>query len=958
MVGNPRVLGLLEEMLESGKTPDEVCCDCPELLPEVRERWREFRLIDAAVVELLPGLGTSPDTCPFTPGPPTAGSPQVPGYEVEAVLGRGGMGVVYKARQRALDRPVVIKMLLAGPFASPRELERFRREAAALACLRHPNVVQVFDAGDVEGRPYFAMELVEGGSLARILSGMPQSARPAAALVATLAGAVEAAHQAGIVHRDLKPANVLITADGNPKVSDFGLARRLGGEDGLTRTGAALGTPSYMAPEQAEGRAEAVGPAADVYSLGAILYEQLTGRPPFRAETDLETVQQVISREPVPPSRLNATVPRDLETVCLKCLHKDPLRRYGSAAALADDLGRFQRGEAIAARPESLVRRWARRVRRRPLFSAAAAGVFVLVAALAGGALWVVSDRAAGERAAEDDMREMIEHRERSAWPEARAALGRAKARLGDRGSADIRRRIDRADVELTLIDKLDDARLVSIRMVGGQYSLDQANDAYEAAFREAGVWLPGDAPEVVADRIKHSDVSMALVNALDSWVGLTVNEYDSRRDRLSEIARLADPDTNGWRKRTQDPALGKDKLAVKRVATDVEDFPTADPRISMFLLFADRCRKAGIDPSPMLKRVHRMQPSDFWLNLKLGSDAEAVRRYEEAVQFYHSAVVLRPDSSIAHNNLAMNLRRMKDRNVEVIEHLKEACRLDPDSLVIRVNLANELTVLSRHAEALGHTRIALRSEPNSALLHEILARNLEDQKQDDEALTEHRRAVQCDNRFFPGQAGLRGYFLRRGRAEEAMTVWKTALAVDPPDHIAWYGYAELCLYLGHEDEYRIARSKLLARFATETSPGIAEQVSRACLLRPTQGGELKQAAALADRAVAADRARFGAAFGHFQFARGLADYRQARFDQAVGAMRGEASRVLGPAPKLVLAMALYQQGEVAEARKALAAAVAGHDWSPTNARDQDGWIYHSLRREAEAMIQADPPKR
>src|SRR5262245_60917616 len=462
MPGSPQVLGLLEEMLDSGKTPEEVCRDCPELLPEVRRRWQEFRLIDAQFGELLPGLGTPADTGPFRPGPPTAGPPQVPGYEVEAVLGHGGMGVVYRARQCALDRPVAVKMLLAGPFASQQELGRFRREAAALACLQHPNVVQVYDAGEVEGRPYFAMELVEGGSLARKLSGAPQPARPASALVSTLAGAVEAAHQAGIVHRDLKPANVLLTADGTPKVSDFGLARRLGGEDGLTRTGAALGTPSYMAPEQAQGRADAVGPATDVYALGTILYELLTGRPPFRAETELETVQQVISREPVPPSRLNATVPRDLETVCLKCLYKEPGRRYATAAALADDLGRFQRGEAIAARPERWLGRLARRVRRRPALSAAVMASALLLCVVVGGGLWVLSDRAADrrakaaaeaatEQAADRDLEEMVGWLRQSSWPEARAALERAKGRVGDRGSADLKRRMEqgRRDVEL-----------------------------------------------------------------------------------------------------------------------------------------------------------------------------------------------------------------------------------------------------------------------------------------------------------------------------------------------------------------------------------------------------------------------------------------------------------------------------------------------------------------------------
>src|SRR6516225_1030991 len=365
MAGNPQVLGLLEEMLDSGKTPEEMCRHCPDLLPEVRRRWQEFRRIDAQIEALLPEPGRPADTDQITHGPP-AGSPQIPGYEVEAVLGQGGMGVVYRARQRALGRPVAIKMLLAGPFASSQELGRFRRETAALACLRHPNIVQVYDAGDAEGRPYFAMELVEGGSLAQKLAGTPQPPRAAAALVSTLAGAVEVAHKSGIVHRDLKPANILLTADGTPKVSDFGLARRLGGEDGLTRTGAPLGTPSYMAPEQAGGQAGAIGPAVDVYALGAILYELLTGRPPFRGETAAETLRQVIDQEPVPPSRLNSIVPRDLETICLQCLHKEPGRRYATAAALAGDLNRFLAGEPILARPVSAPERLWRWCKRNP----------------------------------------------------------------------------------------------------------------------------------------------------------------------------------------------------------------------------------------------------------------------------------------------------------------------------------------------------------------------------------------------------------------------------------------------------------------------------------------------------------------------------------------------------------------------------------------------------------------
>src|SRR5262249_11524945 len=282
------------------------------------QRWQEFRLIDAQVRTLLPGLGAPAEADALAPAPPPAGLPQVPGYEVEAVLGRGGMGVVYKARPLRLNPTVPLKMRLAGEYAGPRERGRFQREAAAVAGLRHGNIVQIYDVGDHEGRPYFTMEFVEGGSLAQRLAGMPQPAPQAAALAATLAEAVQVAHQGGLVHRDLKPANVLLTADGTPKITDFGLARRLGGEAGPTQSGVPLGTPSYMAPEQAGGRTRAIGPAVDVYALGAILYELLTGRPPFRAETAAETVLQVIQQEPASPSRLNARVPRDLETICLK----------------------------------------------------------------------------------------------------------------------------------------------------------------------------------------------------------------------------------------------------------------------------------------------------------------------------------------------------------------------------------------------------------------------------------------------------------------------------------------------------------------------------------------------------------------------------------------------------------------------------------------------------------------
>ena len=296
--------------------------------------------------------GSAAGTRPERPQPGAAPELTVPGYEILEELGRGGMGVVYKARQVSLRRLVALKMIRSGAHAGPQELERFRAEAEAAARLRHPNIVQIYEVGDQSGLPFFSLEYVDGGSLARRLAGTPLPAREAAALVEVLARAVHAAHGRGIAHRDLKPANVLldwrseetpdrrdpaieqqttVVAKAVPKITDFGLAKRLDEDSGQTRSGAVLGTPSYMAPEQAAGRTREMGLLVDVYALGAILYETLTGRPPFRAATALETLEQVRSQEPVPPSRLQPKVPRDLETVCLKCLEKEPKKRYPSA---------------------------------------------------------------------------------------------------------------------------------------------------------------------------------------------------------------------------------------------------------------------------------------------------------------------------------------------------------------------------------------------------------------------------------------------------------------------------------------------------------------------------------------------------------------------------------------------------------------------------------------------------
>src|SRR5262245_40223954 len=313
-------------------------------------------------------LGVTPDSLA-----PAAPAVRVPGYEVLAELGRGGMGVVYKAQQTALKRTVALKMILSGEYAGSSERGRFRTEAEAAARLSHPNIVQVFDVNEHQGLPYLSMELCEGGSLAERLRGGALEPRQAAAVVEALARAVHHAHQKGVIHRDLKPANVLLSAECGtrnaeredtdvtgssfrdphsalrvPKITDFGLAKVLAGESNATASGAVLGTPGYMAPEQAAGRSKAIGPAADLYAMGAILYHCLTGRPPF-AGTVAETLVAVLERQPERPRSIDRRIDASLEAICLKCLEKAPEDRYRTAVAVADDLRAYLDGEAVLA---------------------------------------------------------------------------------------------------------------------------------------------------------------------------------------------------------------------------------------------------------------------------------------------------------------------------------------------------------------------------------------------------------------------------------------------------------------------------------------------------------------------------------------------------------------------------------------------------------------------------------
>jgi tetratricopeptide (TPR) repeat protein/tRNA A-37 threonylcarbamoyl transferase component Bud32/Tol biopolymer transport system component len=798
---------------------------------------------------------TTPAAAPAQPGQ-TPELPALPGYEVLAVLGHGGMGVVYKARHLALNRVTAVKMILSGAHADREEAARFRLEAKAVAGLDHPHIVQIYEIGEHDGRSYFALEFCAGGSLDRKLAGAPLPPREAAALVETLARAMQAAHQRGIVHRDLKPANVLLKEDGTPKISDFGLAKRLDEDEGRTRPNAVMGTPSYMAPEQAAGRSREIGPPADVYALGAILYELLTGRPPFRAATVLETLELVRTQEPAAPRRLQPGTPRDLETICLKCLHKEPGRRYASAQELAEDLERFRNGEPIRARRVGRLERALKWTRRNQALTAFLVALLLLFVGGSAAGLWYQAERASQTtertlrreylnkevRAALDeassrrsalqatlqdprrvhDLLSDIDgwqtqlQEARVAWKRARTVAQGGPELLDSEPAAQLaglEHELDADDKDWALAKELDDARLA-----GSTSSEEVPETKYAEVFARLGWNVDQADPAEIATWVVRSPLRHALVVALDDWA--RSSRKPQRRGRLLEAARRADP--HPWRCRFRDvvrrgfpEVLIADQEELERLAKEVRP-EEQSPAVLLFLAES----LGGPDGSrpEVLQSALPYYPRDFWMYWALGMSS---RDRLERMGYFQAALVVRPQSSRVHVQLGAALRGQKMLD-EAVAHFKKALQFDPNNAPASQLLGDALVEQNKLDEAVAVYRKGLENSKRGgnglqSAYYSSLGKVLRLQKKLDDAVAACRKAVE----LFPGSSRAHnslGLALRdKQQLDDAITAFRKAIERFP----SWAEYHHN-LGLALRDKHQLDDAVAELRAATQLSPGWA----------------------------------------------------------------------------------------------------------------------------------------
>jgi tetratricopeptide (TPR) repeat protein len=703
--------------------------------------------------------GIAPPFRPLFEPPAAAPMVQVAGYEIVAELGRGGMGVVYQARQCSLKRLVALKMILTGLHADAAARARFRTEAEAVARLQHPNIVQIHEVSEDDGKPFLALEYVDGGNLLRKVAGAAQPERAAARLVETLARAVHYMHQRGILHRDLKPTNVLLSCSDaihgvqlgtsagqaayyEPKIADFGLAKILDADTGPTRSAGLLGTPSYMAPEQAAGDPQKVGVAADVYALGAILYELLTGRAPFLGATPLSTLEQVRTQEPVPPRRLRRAVSLELETICMKCLHKEPARRYATAEALADDLHRFLQGEPIAARPVPRWQRQWRALRRRPaLLAWALTGVAVAGLVLSAGSYFLTT-KARERQRAEDKYRQFVECRD-EALLRGLLAPDEGALFLGATPAA----------------------------------HLQTAESATRQALILAGVDLDSESAAVATDlpAVRKAEVAADCYALLLALAGLQ-GQQARDRDRLRILDRAR--------------ALGFETRAYHLRRADVLE-QRGDPQAAR----NEKERAAALPPQGAL---------DHFL---AGEDAYRRGEWAQAVNSFNQALGVQPGHFWAQFFLA--ICELKLQRPEAARAGLNACLAQQPNFVwayLFRSYANEKLRALDQAEA--DFQQALELGPNEHARYVLfLSRGIRrfHQKQLEQAATDFRAAMALKPEQYNAYLNLAHVYLAQRQFEQAAEQVRAALPLHPPALVVVGYHVERGRHLLREDRYEEA---------------------------------------------------------------------------------------------------------------------------------------------------------
>jgi serine/threonine-protein kinase len=781
----------------------------------------------------------------------------VPGFEILEELGKGGMGVVYKARHLKLNRSVALKMILETNHHDPELLVRFVAEAKVIAQLEHPNIVHIFEIGRHDDHPYFTMEYVGGGTLAQKINGTPLPPHQAAQLVEQLAGGIHSVHQRGIVHRDLKPENVLMTPDGTPKITDFGLAKRVDAVGGLTVDGKIMGTPSYMAPEQAAGRHEDVNPVTDVYALGAILYECLSGRPPFRAATIDETLLQVRTSETVALRRLNRAVPVDLETICHKCLHKEPEGRYVDAEALSKDLRRFAEGRPIEARRASSFEKGWRWCRREPAKAGLVTAICLSILSTVIAGLWYIEDRAGRERdrllheaevskrkdLARLGIRQALDQTERSrselitllhtpggvfellnrseAW-EAKVKIAETSLEKGEelcRNNEDeslaeqvkevsrLRTMIQNNQADRILAEKLEQIRLDKVKdLVRNRIDNKKALQRYSIAFKDAS--MPIVDRILTATKISLSPIKEQLVASLDDWAfsAFSLNE-DTLAEQILAVARSAAPDS-GWGDRFRQIDSWRDR---NKLAELERSGPPDHLSPQMDCLVAELLPATNIKTEDWLRKARSKYPGDFWLNFELANTLLKASKHEEAAGYYRIALIIRPQTSAVYLNMGIALYYLKNP-LEAIHALNTAINLDPKFAFAYNNLGIALLERGNTVEAINAFNKAIEIEPSYDVAYYHLGKAFLDQQKPTEAVGAYRKAV--DLRPTAGAYIQLGKALRENdQAKDAVSAYRQATVLDPMSAVAYYNLGNVLSDLKRQREAITAYKKSIDIF-------------------------------------------------------------------------------------------------------------------------------------------------